>query len=247
MIKNYKRIILLLCVVLMGGLSMYTSSGPASPGGNAVTGAPFNGGTCNNCHGGGSFSTTITMQLIDGSNNVVTTYTPGTAYTLRLTKGGSSPRLGFQATAAFQGSNTNINGWGAMPANVHNVVLGGRNYVEHTTQLNLSVVNIPWTAPASTTTVVFYAALNAVNNDGGTSGDQVVSSSLVVPTGCATISMTPTNPPSGTANVAYSQQLSQTGGVGTVTYALTSGTMPPGVSVNGTGLISRHTNHAGHI
>ncbi len=238
MMNNYKRIILLCCVVLMGGLSMYTSSGPASPGGNAVTGAPFNGGTCNNCHGGGNFSTTLTMQLLDGSNNPVTTYTPGTAYTLRLTKGGTSPRIGFQTTAAFQGSNTNINGWGAMPANVHNVVLGGRNYVEHTTQLNVSVVNIPWTAPASTTTVVFYAALNAVDNTGGTGGDQVVSSSLTVATGCATIAMTPASPPNGTQGVAYSQQLSQTGGVGTVTYALASGTMPPGVTINGTGLIS---------
>src|SRR4051812_1862553 len=50
MMNKYKRIILLCCVVMFGGLSMYYQSGPASPGGQAATGAPFiNGGmTCNN-------------------------------------------------------------------------------------------------------------------------------------------------------------------------------------------------------
>lgn len=237
--NKYKRIILLCCVVLMGGLSIYSSNGP----GPGYTPAPFNGQTCGSCHNGGSFGTTLTMELIDGGGNNVAGvggagYVPGQSYTLRITAGGSSPRLGFQTTAAFQGTNSNINTWGTLPANTHNVASGGHNYIEHTSPLNLSVINIPWTAPASTTTVVFYTSLNRVNNMGSTSGDQVVTGSVIVNSGCATIAMTPTNPPAGTANVAYSQQLSQTGGVGTVTYALTSGIMPPGVSVSGTGLIS---------
>ncbi len=243
MIKHYKRFILLLCVVLMGGLSMYYSSGPAQSF-TAATGSSFDGQNCNSCHSGGSFSTTLTMQLLDGSLNPVTTYVPGTAYTLRITAGGTSPRLGFQTTAAFQGTNANINGWGAMPVNVQNIVLGGRNYVEHSTPLNLSVVNIPWTAPASTTTVVFYTAINRVNNTGSTSGDQVVSGSLSI-AACAPIVMTPSPLPGATINVGYSQQLSQTGGVGTVTYALTSGTMPTGITINGTGLISGTPTVAG--
>jgi hypothetical protein len=56
---------------------------------------------------------------------------------------------------------------------------------------------------------------------------------------CPAISVTPATIPSGTAGVAYtSTQFHQAGGVGTVTFSLTSGTLPTGMTLSSSGLLS---------
>lgn len=54
----------------------------------------------------------------------------------------------------------------------------------------------------------------------------------------ATITVSPSSLPAGTALSVYSQQLSASGGVGTYVYSLLSGSWPAGVSMSGSGLIS---------
>jgi hypothetical protein len=237
MTNKYKRFLVLTCVVLMAGLSMYYSNGPAQSG-ETLPGAPFvnSGQTCSNCHSGGNFNTTVSMQLLDQSNNVTTTYLPNQNYTLRITLNGinilTSTRYGFQAIAAFSGTNSNVNTWGTMPTNVHNYSSGGRNYIEHTQKLTSNVINIPWTGPTSSTAVVFYASGNIVNNNGGTNGDVVNSSSLTVNSGCLPITVGPGSLPNGTIGLAYSQTITQTGASGTPTFSVSSGSLPNGLSLN---------------
>lgn len=52
------------------------------------------------------------------------------------------------------------------------------------------------------------------------------------------ISITPTVLPDATQNSAYSQQLTATGGAGPFSYALQSGSLPTGITLSGSGLIS---------
>lgn len=169
-------------------ISIHSATGPAGTYSANVTGASFDAGTCTNCHSAGSnYNATLSLQLYSGATQV-TSYIPGNSYTLRLTRSASlltatNGGFGFQTTCATSATNVNINNWGTLPANTTNVLLSGRNYIEHTTKLSklTTQVNIPWTAPTlGTGAVKFYTALNTVNGNGNNSGDQVVSTSLTI-------------------------------------------------------------------
>jgi hypothetical protein len=57
--------------------------------------------------------------------------------------------------------------------------------------------------------------------------------------GCPTITLSPSTLPDGTVNAAYSETITATGGAGTVTFAVTAGTLPTGLTLDGnTGVIS---------
>lgn len=158
--------------------------GPAKDDERTVTGAPFNSGqTCSRCHSGGSFGGSIITELLDVNNASVAAYIPGASYNFRITlnKTMGTPQYGFQTTAATTASATNINNWGALPANTHNQLVSGRNYVEHSTRLAAGIISIPWTAPAKGTgSVTFWTAGNLVNGTGSSSGDQPVNTNLVI-------------------------------------------------------------------
>lgn len=55
---------------------------------------------------------------------------------------------------------------------------------------------------------------------------------------CPVISVTPTTLNAGTFGVNYSQQLSQTGGVGGITWSVSAGSLPANVTLNSSGLLS---------
>jgi|GEM_PF-1750185 len=186
---NYKKTLVLGLVTLGGMLCLNNSSGPGLNN-QAATGAPFNSGTCTNCHTQGtSFAPTVSLQLLSGGSPV-TSYWPNTSYTLRITRSANTSfnnlinaGFGFQLTSAVGASNTNLNNWGTLPSNTANRTVLGRNYIEHTTKLNKSItqLDIPWTSPASGSgQVKFYIALNSVNGNGASSGDHVVNTSLLV-------------------------------------------------------------------
>lgn len=183
-----KNLIVVGLLIGFAVISIHSATGPAGTYAANVTGASFDAGTCTNCHGSGSnYNATLSLQLYSGSTQV-TSYIPGNSYTLRLTRSASlltatNGGFGFQTTCATSVTNVNINNWGTLPVNTTNVLLNGRNYVEHTTKLSklTTQVNIPWTAPTlGTGAVKFYTALNTVNGNGNSSGDQVVSTSLTI-------------------------------------------------------------------
>lgn len=227
----------------MGFFMLSNQFGPST----GYTGASFDGNTsCNSCHSTGSYGTTNTIQLLSGGTPV-TTYLPGASYVVRVNIGGSSPAMGFQLTSAFQGSNNNINNWGTLPGGTTNASLGGRNYIQHTSPMaSAAFVDIPWTAPSSTTTVVFYSGVNRVNSNGQQTGDHASSASLTVNSGCATITVGPGTLPGGTAGTAYSQTITQSGATGTPAWSVSTGTLPTGLSLNtSTGAITGTPTTAG--
>ncbi|MBK8036990.1 MAG: putative Ig domain-containing protein [Verrucomicrobiaceae bacterium] len=62
---------------------------------------------------------------------------------------------------------------------------------------------------------------------------------------CPTITVTPTTPPNAFLNTAYSQTFSATGGTAAYTYAVTSGTLPAGLTLSTAGVLSGTPTTAG--
>jgi hypothetical protein len=61
----------------------------------------------------------------------------------------------------------------------------------------------------------------------------------------AAITISPATVPAGTTGTAYSQALSGVGGTGPYTFAITAGTLPPGVTLSSAGLLSGTPTSAG--
>lgn len=177
----------LVAMFLYLALSSY-SSGPGRTLGLERTGASGTAGCGGSgCHGTSASSSIIaTVELISSSSATVTSYSPGTPYTIRL-KGvyttSSSlmlPKFGFQL-AARTSSATDAGNMIA-PASCHSVIATGVTIVEHTRALlpasgtggtgTTYTVDIPWLSPAAGTgTVTFYSALNAVDENGNVTND----------------------------------------------------------------------------
>ncbi|WP_397383790.1 beta strand repeat-containing protein, partial [Prosthecobacter sp.] len=82
-------------------------------------------------------------------------------------------------------------------------------------------------SPATTVTV-------RVNDANGCQGTRAVTLQI-----CPVISLSPTTPATGTVGVAYSQTITASGGSASYTYALVSGTLPAGLTLNtSTGVVS---------
>ena len=187
-----KRIVLSvfsLSIVLIG-LSIVLSSSSqgrafATNAGN--TGAPGESIRCSNCHTGGNFSTTTyQIELLDSSNNPVSSYIPGYVYTLRgsfsTPTGNPRPtRYGFQVVSLV-GTNTTYNAWSNASTNARIAsASNGRSYTEHRGPSSSGTYTVNWTAPVvGTGSVTFYSASNGVNLNSGTSGDNGYATQLTI-------------------------------------------------------------------
>lgn len=149
-----------------------------SPGGK--TGSPGDVSNCTQCHGG-------TAQAQTGwitSNIPLAGYTAGTSYniTVTATQAGIN-KFGFECTAedAF-GSKVGTLG---ILMGAQTQLANGNGSVTHkaagTSGSGSKAWQFSWVAPAASTgTVTFYAAFNATNSNGNTSGDAIHLSSLSV-------------------------------------------------------------------
>ena len=164
--------------------------GAAHHGHGDITGATTGAaGQCqtHSCHGGNNTSVAISLQVIDTSTMLpITTYKAFRTYLVTL-KGDATaistslPGFGFQISAV-RGNHT-LAGTYTIPAalagSIHSDACGATTVVEHSTRLAPDTVGINkysiqfyWTAPAPfSDSVTFYSLLNAVNGDGGSSGD----------------------------------------------------------------------------
>ena len=166
-------------------LYVLLSSYSAGPGLSLLerTGATGTAGCAGGgCHGSAA-GVAVTMQLMSGSTPV-TTYTPGTSYTIRITgvfTTSSSttilPKFGYQVAAVKTAATSTNAGTMTAPSGSH-LATPSINVVEHSSALSATtgtggtgttyVVNIPWTAPvAGTGSVTLYGVINAVNGTGG--------------------------------------------------------------------------------
>jgi hypothetical protein len=152
-----------------------------SPGGK--TGSPGDGGNnCTGCHSG----TPIAQEYWITSSMIVSGYSPGQTYDVFVA--GIDPgaeKFGFEATAedntnakvgtftaSFGGFTQTINGSKA----ITHTALGSIPFSDTATAWYFT-----WTAPSSLVgDVTFYAAINAANGNGGTSGDQIYLTELTV-------------------------------------------------------------------
>ncbi len=151
-----------------------------SPGGKS--GSPGDGGaTCVQCHTG------TANQVNDWitTNIPLTGYVPGNTYTITLTGTHTGVvKFGFEVSAE-NSSNAKV-GTFILNDPVQTKFTNGNAAVTHTNNGNTPSGNsktwtVDWTAPsAGTGDVGIYAAFNAANGNGGTSGDVIYKTSLFV-------------------------------------------------------------------
>lgn len=153
------------------------TSGPPS----SRSGAPGES-NCTSCHAG-SVMDGSTENIFDvrSQGMSVTSYLPGETYTVHLSMNSQPARKGFQATV-LNGSNNFVGNFAAVSANGVQTQSGmGRTYVAHNTTGTGSGISEwmwEWTAPASDEgPVTFYVATNKANNNGGSGGDEIFTSS----------------------------------------------------------------------
>lgn len=175
-----KTITLLSVFAAITGITVLSSnsSGPATNFSGNRTGGPLSVSTCNGCHSGGPTGTTAAVSLKEKTSGIAAggQYKPGMVYT--VTVSGTHPSLnlfGFQLSA-LNSTNANAGTFSNLGSNQHTHTGTGITLVEQHHTLSGSSgtfsTTFDWTAPASGTgTVSFFAALNAVNGNGNTSGD----------------------------------------------------------------------------
>lgn len=180
------------------------SNGMATGHNDDRTGAP-NAGLCSNCHSGGSYGTPqVSIQVFtQNTTTPVTAYVAGTVYDMRVSvtpAQGSPGGYGFQMTALKTTGNTPLAGYSGLASNVKQKTItvgtySGRTYVEHNNVSTSGIFNFKWTAPVQGTgSVRFYASGNAVNNTGGSSGDNPSNSNFLLPEAVPfSVSGVPTN------------------------------------------------------
>ena len=153
---------------------MSNSGGRAAVANSGNTGAPGESTLCANCHGGGSYSPSMSLAVTDLGGSPVVAYTPGETYnlTVTITASGTPAGYGFQMTS-LQSSNSPAGSFSNPSSNAQiSTISSGRTYVEHDGTSSSNTFTAQWTAPATNTgTVTMYANGNAVNGNGGTSGD----------------------------------------------------------------------------
>lgn len=174
--------------ILSGAYFLFTSNagGPINVQQTGYTGAPIDqSSTCNACHGGGNYGASAKIEVFDATGTTaVTSYQLNKLYTVRFTistTSGNPAGYGFQMIDLRQSNNVNVKGFlsaNQQPSGIglNTLTATGNIYVEHTSRLTSKVFNLKWQSPSTNLgTIVFYAAANAVNGNGDTSGDQPTS------------------------------------------------------------------------
>ncbi|NPD83538.1 T9SS type A sorting domain-containing protein [Lentimicrobium sp. L6] len=176
--NKYSFFIALLAPTAMALFFAGTLFHGGSPGGKS--GSPGdNGATCTQCHAG-----TATQQ--DGmiSTNIPELgYVTGETYEVMLSAtDADAGRFGFELTA--EDADGNKVGQFIISADGQTQLANGNKAITHTASGITPVGDskewaFTWTAPSTDVGIItFYSAVNAANNNGGTSGDQVLTSNV---------------------------------------------------------------------
>ena len=156
----------------------FSSSAPQNRNGSPAS----NGNTCGTggCHSGGS---TANKTVTISSNIPATGYVANTTYTINVAVNSGSTTT---STIGFSASVEDATGHqGTISSPGSGAQLTGTNFVSHTSSGTTAMMGTrtwtfdwnPGANPSSTATV--YAVGNFTNNNGGTSGDAVVTSSMM--------------------------------------------------------------------
>ncbi len=167
--KNYYLFLLMIPFAVFALLS---NSGGKTGG---YSGSPGDGFTsCSDCHSGGNFNAVPNISTTIPAAG----FEYGVTYEVSVSVTSSSTRHGFQLTAE-DAANAKV---GSFTAGSNNQVVNGGTHVTHTAGgTGDTVWTFEWTAPSTAVEgneITFYTAVNATNANGGTSGDQVVKTSV---------------------------------------------------------------------
>ncbi len=188
-----KRLSLLLVLLFTGLLAVeqaYTNSG-GPPAGH--TGAPTES-TCLSCHGGSSLNPGNAIRtLVFNGNTSLTSYVPGTTYTVVYTVSNPATTVfGFQMIAK-RANGTNAGAFIVTSPTQTQLVSG---YLQQTfagsqaSPAGSKSWSFSWTAPAAGTgTVSFYVATNVANGNGSDSGDEIYTNIFTLNEGAAAASI----------------------------------------------------------
>jgi hypothetical protein len=173
---------LLFMFFAIGAFALLTSEthySSASPG--AKTGSPGDGASCTQCHSG----STINVDGWIESNIPESGYVDGETYTFTLTATHEGvSRFGFEATV--EDANNAKVGTIMVTNAIENTLVNASHAITHkfagtSPTGDTKTWSFDWTAPASGTGIVtIYAAFNAANGNGMTSGDKIYLSSLEI-------------------------------------------------------------------
>jgi large repetitive protein len=182
-LKSIKLVILSAIIFSWATIVFAFSFGP--PASN--TGAPgeFN---CSSCHIGSAINTGGGSVAITG---LPQSYEPGKQYNVTVTVSKSDrSRWGFQITALRDDNNSAAGTFRVTDSNRTQLTTGSvsggtRTYVQHTAtgtqqgRQGSASFDFAWTAPSSSVgSITFYAAGNAANNNGASSGDNIYTTSI---------------------------------------------------------------------
>ncbi|MDW8228467.1 MAG: choice-of-anchor V domain-containing protein [Saprospiraceae bacterium] len=154
----------------LGVLVWLANSGNPPTG---VTGAPFDSGTCNNCHSGGAYSGTVSIS------GLPSTIEPNTTYPMEITLtaiSGNPVRGGYQLVVV-DGNNQNAGDLITVNGQSGTEFFNSREYIEQRGSKTFSGGSVSWLfnwkspVSAAGNTIKFYFIGNFCNGNGGTSGD----------------------------------------------------------------------------
>lgn len=159
-------------IVALSFSDSFTNSAQAPTG---YTGAPGeNSCSQSGCHTGNS-GTNVDGIVSLGSTGISGGITAGTQYNITVNAGNGNNKYGFSLTA-LDGANSGAGTFQVVSAN--NTVTAsanGRSYISHLNANSTNAWAVKWTAPDPVPSELkFYLAVNRANNDGGSSGDQIV-------------------------------------------------------------------------
>ncbi len=194
----------------IGAPMMMATNGGAPQG---TSGAPGET-TCVACHGGQPNSGAGKLRIaLDGA---AATYTPGQKTRVRVTlEDPSARRWGFELSVKAENGNTQGSAGSLQPVDANTQVLnqGSSQWITHTPSGTRNNTRGPvtfefdWTSPSSDAAgpLVFYAAGNAANGNGSTSGDLIYASTLRVTGAVAAAPVRPAFAPDAVTEVATRQ------------------------------------------
>lgn len=149
------------------------NSGTAHNGNGDRTGSPLASGTCGICHGGGSSGDVAANISVVDMSGPVTSFVAGETYmiTVDVTHTAGTPSaFGFQLT--LLDSDNDFLGMFSTPSVGSGLYSQlNQDFWESTTSSSSNTFTVLWDAPTATTTVNIYATGLAINENGGTSGD----------------------------------------------------------------------------
>ncbi len=173
---NYLLLGLFAFFTLTAGV-MYHSGTPGQK-----SGSPGDGGsTCIQCHSGNAVTPATGWITSDIPANG---YTPGTTYNITLNGAhAGAQKYGFEMTCE-DGNNDKQGAFAVTVPAENQLVFGSSDAITHTgggtSPTNDAIAwSFQWTAPAAGTgDLTFYAAVNACNGNGNTSGDFIYTTTL---------------------------------------------------------------------